>query len=196
MKLHLVKVKCTVLTKNRDGEDVGKSKNTAIAIRRAETFGNAEIETTKYFGLKGAPENNFSITGIGILNIQDILINFELDQDYDDGKWFKIKVALLDDGQTVVTNLYLVFDESMTAAQTRVKNLLQNVTYDVVFKTSSEISLMEYIELPEEESKDSDSEFDSGDEDDDPSQDYEGPGPNEGPGPMFEEDDDDGDFNM
>ncbi len=149
MNLHIVNVKCTILSVNKHGEDVAKPTTTSLAIYNAGTFGNAEIETAKYFEKKASPENAHRVTKISENLIHSVMYAITpavAEEDEIEALWFKIKVELQGEGKPF-SNTYLVFAETMQKAQEFVKNSFSHTTLDVIFKTSAQIKLMDYIEL-------------------------------------------------
>jgi hypothetical protein len=149
MNIHLVKVKCRILSENSKGEEISKMISSAVAIHNAGTYGNAEVETAKFFEQKASPENNFRITGISEMNVHSIfyaITELEAEDLDEEPKWFKIKVELSGEMKPF-TNLYLVYAETMQKAQEFVKTSWANTSYDVVLKTSAEIKMLTYIEL-------------------------------------------------
>lgn len=167
MRLHLVKVKCHVIGTDSQGEQVTKKVSTAIALRHAEIFGNAEVEVVKYFSEKPQGENNVAIQSLSLMEVQDVLISPDLVDEHGEElvKWFKIKASLsAGEGSKAFNNLYLVQHLTMEEAQKKVIAHLSNTSYDVTFKTCTEIQLMEYIELPAPESSNEDSSFETGED--------------------------------
>lgn len=158
MNLHIVKLKCTIIAPNNQGEEVAKQTSSALAIYNAGTFGNAEIETAKYFGQKASPENAHSVVSISKMNIHSVMYAITpivAEENDIEALWFKIKVELAGDGKPF-SNVYLVLAETMQKAQEFVKNSFRESILEVVFKTCSVIALMDYIELEGESDKEED----------------------------------------
>lgn len=154
MILTVVKLKCSVLVQNfNTGEMESKKISTSLILRNSETIGFAEMVTAKYFGEKPSPENDYSITGLSFLNVQEVLVLGSLEQEVLDVEeenllWFKIKVQLSGEGKPF-TNLYLVKEVNMERAQDRIRNTFFGSTLECSFKTSGEVKVIDYLELVE-----------------------------------------------
>ncbi len=202
MILHQVKVKC--LLQNEEGELIPTA--TSVLLRRAVTYGEAETEVFKFFTENAIA--SFSVKGIGLLNADEVLKHVE-DGD-DELTWFKIKTRYGVEGvKKKMTNVTLIQHYTMEAAHQRLKELFANTSYDLEFTASSEVAIIEYIELPEAEKgeddktlenltgavptvaeKDEDDGFFDEDEDDDsPEEEIEEEVPTEGSGTNFDDDD-------
>lgn len=154
MILTVVKLKCSVLVENFNTHEMESKKiSTSLILRNSETIGFAEMVTAKYFGEKASPENNYSITGLSFLNVQEVLVLGSLEQEVlgveeENLLWFKIKVQLSGEGKPF-TNLYLVKEINMERAQDRIRNTFVGSTLECSFKTSGEVKVIDYLELDE-----------------------------------------------
>lgn len=149
MVLHQVKVKCHI--QNEEGELIPTA--TSIIVRRAATFGDAETEVFKHFLANNI--KSFAVKGIGILNVDEVQKHIE---DGDEAlTWFKIKTRYgVEGSKKKMTNVTLIQHYTMDSAHARLRELFANTSYDLEFTNSSEVAIMDYIELPEAEKTEED----------------------------------------